>query len=74
MESEENHKNGVPLDPAGGDAPLTLLGAMPPRPPVGSVISCAKCDQLMRPGVAASVVCQRWRDQRSKPFERGVTL
>ena len=47
---------------------------MPPGPPVAAVISRGKCEQLMKPGAAAGIVCQRWKDQQNKPFERGDTL
>ena len=34
-----------------------VMGAMPPRPPVGAGISHGKCDQLMRLGAAACIMC-----------------
>ena len=40
-----------------GHCPSTPLGAMPPKPPVVSVISRGKCDQLMRLGAAVGMEC-----------------
>ena len=57
-----------------GRCPSTPLGALPPRPPVAAVINRGKSNQLMRPETATGMECLWWREQQSKPFERGDML
>ena len=54
--------------------PSTLLGALPPRPPVAAVISRGKYDQLMRPGatVGMECLCTRGGENNRASLLRGV--